>query len=137
MAHRRSPHRHHNFFAPDMSKISGDAYELRALRLLERHGLNLIERNVRFRCGEIDLLMRDPGGVLVFVEVRARANRRFGGAAASIGPLKRARLRCAARHVLARWRARSSEPVPACRFDVVAFDGDACEWLCNVFDADD
>lgn len=76
--------------------------------------------------------MRDPAGVLVFVEVRARASRRFGGAAASIGALKQARLRCAARHVLARWRGAW----PACRFDVIAFEGAACDWLCNVFGDD-
>ncbi len=115
-----------------MSKSSGDAHELRALKLLELHGLTLLERNVRFRCGEIDLLMLDPGGVLVFVEVRARASRRFGGAAASVGHLKQARLRCAARHVLARWRGA----LPECRFDLVAFDGTECEWLRNVFGED-
>jgi len=47
--------------------------------------------------------------------------------------LKRTRLRCAARHILARWRGQ----LPACRFDVVAFDGDDCEWLRNVFDGSD
>lgn len=116
-----------------MSKTLGDAYETRALIFLERQGLSLIERNVRFRCGEIDLLMRDPAGVLVFVEVRARASRRFGGAVASIGALKRARLRCAARHILARWRGQ----LPVCRFDVVAFEHDDCDWLRNVFDGSD
>ena len=116
-----------------MSKTTGDTFEARALVFLERQGLSLIERNVRFRCGEIDLLMRDPDGLVVFVEVRARANRRFGGAAASIGMLKRARLRCAARHILARWRGQ----LPTCRFDVIAFDGGDCDWLRNVFDGCD
>jgi len=115
-----------------MSKTSGDTYEKRALAFLEHNGLQLIERNVRFRCGEIDLLMRDPTGVLVFVEVRARSSSRFGGAAASIGMRKRARLRCAARLVLARWRG----PTPPCRFDVVTFDDGRCAWLCNAFDGD-
>jgi putative endonuclease len=123
----------YNFFAVDMSKLIGKTYENRALALLEHEGFELIERNLNFRCGEIDLLMRDPAGVLVFVEVRARADRRFGGAAASIGAVKRARLRCAARQVLARWRG----PWPPCRFDVVVFDGARCEWLPHVFDGFD
>ena len=112
-----------------MSKSIGKTFENRALALLEHEGLELIERNLNFRCGEIDLLMRDSAGVLVFVEVRARADSRFGGAAASIGIAKRARLRCAARQVLARWRG----PSPPCRFDVVAFNGGRCEWLPHVF----
>jgi putative endonuclease len=113
-----------------MSKTIGKIYENRALALLEHEGLELLGRNLSFRCGEIDLLMRDATGVLVFVEVRARADGRFGGAAASIGPVKRARLRCAARHVLARWHG----PWPACRFDVVVFEAQRCEWLTHVFD---
>jgi putative endonuclease len=115
-----------------MSKILGDAYERQALVLLERQGLRLLERNLRFRCGEIDLLMRDPSGVLVFVEVRARSNLRYGGAAASVGARKRLRLRAAAMLVLARWRG----PAPPCRFDVVAFEGGRCVWLRNAFDGD-
>lgn len=115
-----------------MSKTSGDTYERRALTHLEHNGLELIERNVRFRCGEIDLLMRDEAGVLVFIEVRARSSARFGGAAASIVARKRERLRCAARLILARWRG----PLPPCRFDVVAFDAGQCTWLRNVFDGD-
>jgi putative endonuclease len=116
-----------------MSKLIGKTYENRALALLEQAGLELIERNVTFRCGEIDLLMRDPLGILVFVEVRARAVRWFGSATDSISAVKKARLRCAARHVLARWRG----PWPPCRFDVVAFDGTDCEWLSHVFDGFD
>jgi putative endonuclease len=119
-------------FAFIMSKISGDTYEKRALVHLEHNGLQLVERNVRFRCGEIDLLMRDEAGVLVFVEVRARSSDRFGGAAASIVARKRERLRRAARLVLARWRG----PLPPCRFDVVAFDAGRCTWLRNAFDGD-
>jgi hypothetical protein len=48
--------------------------------------------------------MRDRDGTLVFVEVRARADMRHGGAAASIGAAKRARLVFAARHYLAAQR---------------------------------
>ena len=42
-----------------------------AAHFLERHGLRVIERNFRRRCGEIDLVMAD-GETLVFVEVRLR-----------------------------------------------------------------
>lgn len=100
--------------------------EQRALDYLLRQGLQLVERNVRSRRGEIDLVMRD-GGVLVFVEVRQRSGARFGGAAASIGQVKQARL----------WRAVQTfllhhpSPLP-CRFDAVCIDGDQLQWLRHV-----
>jgi putative endonuclease len=66
----------------------------------------------------------------VFVEVRARADMAHGGAAASVGAAKRARLVFAAQHYL------SSLPVlPPCRFDVIAIDGERLEWLKAAFDA--
>jgi putative endonuclease len=62
--------------------------------------------------------------------VRARADDRHGGAAASIGAAKRASLVLAARHFLARLRN-----VPPCRFDVVTLDGAELQWLRGAFDA--
>lgn len=114
----------------------GAAAESRALEHLLRQGLALVERNYRVargphaRGGEVDLILRERDGTLVFVEVRARADARHGGAAASIGPTKQARLVRAARHYLLRFAAP-----PACRFDVVAIDGDEMQWLRGAFDA--
>ena len=74
----------------------GDAAEAHALAHLQRHGLTLVERNYRVargphaRGGEVDLILRERDGTLVFVEVRARADARHGGAAASVGAAKRA-----------------------------------------------
>ncbi len=117
-------------------QVSGDAAEARALAHLQQQGLVLVERNYRVargpnaRGGEVDLILRDRDGTLVFVEVRARADGRHGGAAASVGPAKRARLVLAARHYLRRYAAP-----PPCRFDVVAIDGGELEWLMAAFDA--
>jgi putative endonuclease len=117
-------------------QVRGDAAEARALAHLQQHGLTLVERNYRVargpnaRGGEIDLILRDRDGTLVFVEVRVRADAAHGGAAASVGAGKRASLILAARHYLLRFAAP-----PACRFDVVAIDGDALRWLRAAFDA--
>ncbi len=116
-----------------MSKTLGDAFETRALEYLQRQRMRLVARNVRCRGGEIDLVMLDDRGALVFVEVRARASRRFADAAASIGATKRARLVRAAQHYLATWRGA----LPACRFDVIAFDAGRIRWLPDAFRADD
>ncbi|MFA9217086.1 MAG: YraN family protein [Sphingomonadaceae bacterium] len=102
--------------------------EQRALDYLCRHGLVLVERNFLCKLGEIDLIMRD-GVHLVFIEVRRRANRKHGGAAASVTPAKQQRLIRAAQVYLQRY-AR----LPPCRFDLVAIDGAELSWLRNVLE---
>ena len=115
------------------TRLRGNAAEDAALAHLLAAGLTLVERNYRTPGrggGEIDLVMREAGGTLVFVEVRARAGTTHGGAAASVGGVKQRRIVLAARHYLMRHRSP-----PACRFDVVAIDGDHVEWLKAAFDA--
>ncbi|MFC5510732.1 YraN family protein [Massilia jejuensis] len=104
-------------------QAQGRDWEQAALRYLRRHGLVLIEANFTCKGGEIDLVMRD-GESLVFVEVRQRADRRHGGAAASITPSKIRRIVRAAQVYLQRLPA-----LPPCRFDVVAIDGEELDWL--------
>lgn len=110
-------------------QIEGDAAEDRALHFLQQHGLTLIDRNFRCKGGEIDLVMRERN-TLVFVEVRKRADTSYGGAAASVTARKQARLIVAAQTYLQRYTAP-----PPCRFDVVAMDGEATDWLKNAIDA--
>lgn len=86
--------------SPPGAAATGEAAEDRALRYLQARGLSVIARNYRCKTGEIDLVMRDVAGTLVFVEVRARVARsaqRFGGAAASVTPAKQRRLIAAPR----------------------------------------
>ena len=115
------------------TRLRGNAAEDAALAHLLAAGLTLVERNYRTPGrggGEIDLVMREAGGTLVFVEVRARAGTTHGGAAASVGAVKQRRIVLAARHYLLRHRSP-----PPCRFDVVAIEGDRIEWLQAAFDA--
>ncbi|MEO6624219.1 MAG: YraN family protein [Burkholderiaceae bacterium] len=115
------------------SKNTGDAAEDAAMLHLQRAGLRLVCRNYRTPGrggGEIDLIMQEADGTIVFVEVRARAASAHGGAAASVGAIKRRRIVFAARHYLMRLRA-----LPPCRFDVVAVDGAAMQWVRSAFDA--
>ncbi|UCE31832.1 MAG: YraN family protein [Burkholderiales bacterium] len=109
----------------------GREAEDRALALLVAHGLEPVARNVRYRFGELDLVMRD-GAELVFVEVRWRAGRAFGGAAASVTPAKQRRLRHAAQRFLL--LACGASRWPACRFDVVALGPDGAQWLRGAFE---
>ncbi len=90
-----------------------------------------MQRNYRVRGGEIDIIARDRD-CLVFVEVRQRADARHGGAAASVGARKRARLVLAARHYL----MRAADAEQRCRFDVIAIDGGALRWFRDAFGVD-
>jgi putative endonuclease len=113
----------------------GQAAEDQALKWLLRQGLTLVQRNYRVargpraRGGEIDLIMRERDGTLVFVEVRQRTAGTHGGAAASITASKQRSLRLAAQHFLLRLSS-----LPPCRFDVVAIDGDDLQWLKAAFE---
>lgn len=122
---------------PD-TRTRGELAETHALHYLQARGLRLVERNYRVaagphaRAGEIDLVMRDRDGSLVFVEVRARRSTGHGGAAASVTSAKRQRLIYAAQHYLLRYASP-----PPCRFDVLALDGEQVQWLQAAFDASD
>ena len=123
------------------TKRLGDAAEALALAYLLRAGLRQVEANYRTPGrggGEVDLIMREADGTLVFVEVRQRNSSSHGGAAASIGLAKQRRIVFAARYYLLRFASP-----PPCRFDVVLLQGrldqpqaPAIEWLRGAFDAD-
>ena len=80
------------------TKAIGDSAEDRALDYLQQQGLRLVCRNYRLAGGprrrgaEIDLILQDGDGTLVFTEVRARRSVRQGGAAASVLPAKQRRI---------------------------------------------
>lgn len=119
--------------AASTTKQRGDAAETRALTHLVEAGLRLLERNYRTPGrggGEIDLVMRERDGTVVFIEVRQRATGAHGGAAASIGAVKQRRIVFAARHYLGRFSA-----LPPCRFDVVTLEAGVLTWLRAAFDA--
>lgn len=113
-------------------KAEGDAREAQARDQLERAGLRTLERNVRYRVGEIDLVMLD-GEVLVFVEVRYRREHDFGGALASVTPSKQGKLARAASQYLA---SHPQHARRACRFDVVAIGDRDSQWLRDAFRMD-
>ncbi len=109
--------------------LRGADAELAAANYLQQQGLRIVARNWSCRQGELDLIARD-GATLVFVEVRQRTSAGFGGAAASIGAAKRAKLLAAAQRYL-----QTLTVIPPCRFDAVCLDGTRLEWLKNCIDA--
>jgi putative endonuclease len=122
------------------TKAIGDDAESLALAYLQRQGLVLVlvlvQRNYRLAGGppargaEVDLILRERDGTLVFVEVRSRASAQHGGAVASVGGTKQRRIVRAAQRDLLRLQT-----LPPCRFDVVALDDGHIQWLKAAFDA--
>lgn len=112
-----------------LAQQRGQAAESAALAYLQGRGLVFCARNVRYRVGELDLVMRD-GSTIVFVEVRYRSPSRFGGALATVHVAKQRRLIRAAQCWLLQHRPTMT---PACRFDVVAQDGASIRWVRDAF----
>jgi len=89
--------------------------------------------------GEIDLIMFDKSKlhsrILVFIEVRYRSSQNYGGAAASVTPLKQRRIIRTAQWFRQNQPGYSKLP---CRFDVIAISGankvDDIRWLKGAFD---
>lgn len=99
----------------DHRRALGIAAEDAAARALGRSGLTVVERNVRFPEGEIDLVCRD-GAVWVFVEVKCRRAAWGDDPSAAVSWAKQRRLTRLAQHYL-KWRRLADV---RCRFDVVA-----------------
>jgi putative endonuclease len=99
----------------DRRQMMGRAAEEAAAAYLRAAGLAVVERNVRFREGEIDLVCRDEGAV-VFVEVKCRRAGWDAAPAAAVSWHKQRRLTRLAQHYL-KWRRLERA---RCRFDVVS-----------------
>jgi putative endonuclease len=111
----------------------GREAETFAAKMLMGHGLHLVEKNVNFRVGELDLVMKDKDS-LVFVEVKRRNSNKFGGALGSITAVKQKRLTKAALAYLQRKKLMDKVP---CRFDLVAVTDTngllEAQWIKNIF----
>ena len=99
----------------DPRQALGRDAEDAAARFLERAGLRVVERNVRFQHGELDLVCHD-GYAWVFVEVKCRRARWDDSPGAAVAWWKQRRLVRLAQQYL-KWRRLGDV---RCRFDVVA-----------------
>jgi len=115
---------------------SGQRAEELAAAYLRAAGCEIIVCNYRRRLGELDIVARS-GGVLVVAEVRTRANDSYGGAAASVTRSKQRRITRAAAQLLQQRAELARLPV---RFDVLVVtdplgEAPAIEWIRHAFDA--
>jgi putative endonuclease len=100
----------------DTRRTTGVKGEEEAARFLTRSGYSILDRNVRTRAGEIDLVAKE-GKTLVFVEVKTRRDLEGGDPPqAGVHTRKQNRLAKLAHGYLKLKRIRQTP----CRFDVVA-----------------
>ena len=88
-----------------------------ALAQLKALKYRILERNFKCRLGEIDIIARDKN-TLVFIEVKTRATKDFGGPAAAVNERKQRQL---SKVALTYLNQKNLHHVPA-RFDVVAIE---------------
>lgn len=76
------------------NKQTGNYGETLACEFLKKQGYKILERNFRIRGGEIDIIAKDKE-TLVFIEVKTRYSKEYGGPLESITPWKiRFLIRC-------------------------------------------
>ena len=108
-------------------RAHGQAGENLAMNYLIEQGLSFIEANVRYKFGEIDLVMKH-GKEWIFVEVKYRSKTQYGGAITALSNAQIRRLRRAAEHYI---QIQKIDAV--CRFDLIAIDAGHVQWIPNAF----
>lgn len=98
----------------ETARAAGQRAEAMAAAFLEAMGYTVLERNYAIRGGEIDIIARE-GGVIAFVEVKARSSLRHGAPRESVTPRKQRRICLTA---LA-WMQAAGQPDAIVRFDIV------------------
>lgn len=105
----------------DPRQLLGIAAERAVALWLERCGWEIVGQRARSETGgEVDLVARDPDGVLVAVEVRARRSRRTGAAVETVDERKVRRVQ----RTLASVAAGSPRRMSALRVDLVTAEPD-------------
>ena len=112
----------------DARHRDGVAAEVLVTGVMRAQGYEILEHRFRHHRHDVDLVAR-RGAVVVFVEVKARSDSRFGTPAQSVTPRKRLELVRAA----GAWLQRHGRPGDCCRFDVIAVQGARVEWLQSAF----
>jgi len=97
------------------AKLLGAWGEKRCRKFLTRTGLKNLTRNYSCKTGEIDLIMVDTSGAIVFVEVKTRKDESFTPIEEVITAPKRQRMTRTARYFLTTYNIHN-RPY---RFDVV------------------
>lgn len=94
----------------------GKEGESAAVDFLKKNGYKIVEKNYKTVFGEIDIIAKDKD-IIVFVEVKTRADKSFGHPFEAVHPGKREKIRKVALCFLKKLK----KEVPA-RFDVLSIN---------------
>lgn len=108
---------------------TGHRGEAAAARFYQRQGCELLAHNYHSRFGELDLILREADGTLVFCEVKTRGARRLARPAEAVNAEKRRRLVLTAQLYLQR-TDQSEAPM---RFDIAEVTPlDSGRWMVHI-----
>ena len=108
---------------------TGRRGEAAAARFYQKQGYLLLAHNYRQRVGEIDLILREPDGTLVFCEVKTRQPGSLTTPAQAVTPAKQRRILRTARLYLQQ-TDQSDQPL---RFDVAEVTPlDSGRWMVHI-----
>lgn len=107
-------------------KEKGAWGEAIAAKFLKKLGYKIIDKNIHFQCGEIDLVAKD-GDEVVFVEVKARSTNSHGSPLESITPQKLQKLHRSVQLYMEKHNLREEE----IRIDVIGILGDTDSYEIN------
>ena len=107
----------------------GSAQETKVQEHLETLGYKIVTRNFYSKHGEIDLIAKH-NGYLVFIEVKYRADERFGAPEEAVTYGKQQRIIATAKYYM--YKNRISFDTP-CRFDVAGVQGEEIRITENAF----
>jgi putative endonuclease len=93
----------------------GKESESLAVKTLKKQGYEILETNFKTKLGEIDIIARD-GDTLVFVEVKARKNQRYGDPRSAVTWHKQRKISLTALYYL----KKTGRMNVRARFDVVS-----------------
>jgi len=98
----------------------GKLGEIIAAKYFEEHNYEIVEKNYRYKHGEIDLICRKEG-ILIFVEVKSRFSLQYGEPEYGVTKAKQRQVR----KMAAAYFYDKGIDECECRFDVIAilFDG--------------
>ena len=112
----------------NQKKALGNKYEERAVTILRNLGCLILERNYRFKRNEVDIIVKSKEGILIFIEVKYRASRKFGSAEGFANDKQLSRIEKVAEEYVYKinWFGRI-------QFDIIAFTGTEVYHFKDVF----
>ncbi len=112
------------------AKKIGDQAEDYACDYLQKKNIAILQRNFRFKTGEIDIIAKDKNTIL-FIEVKFRKSIHFGEPFEFVTPQKQHKIIQTAQLYLQKNNKLADHD---CRFDVISIHNDKLTWLKNAFE---